>query len=136
MEPLRKRCLHQISEPQAQPVASESLVKWASLIELAQTDWHTGYEAARAYVKVQLECAAPQPAAQALDAPVATPDPRITAIEQSILDYHYALDTRQHGGVAAANALDAICTAMSLPWIQGAEFARRAAIAAQQGGTA
>ena len=66
VEPLRKRCLHQISDPaQAQPVASESLVKWASLIELAQTDWHTGYEAARAYVKVQLECAAPQPAAQA-----------------------------------------------------------------------
>lgn len=48
-----------------QPVASESLVKWASLIELAQTDWHTGYEAARAYVKVQLECATPQPAAPA-----------------------------------------------------------------------
>lgn len=66
VEPLRKRCLHQISEPaQAQPVASESLVKWASLIELAQTDWHTGYEAARAYVKVQLECATPQPAAPA-----------------------------------------------------------------------
>jgi len=76
------------------------------------------------------------------DSPIATPQPavtagavdaRITAIEQAIRDYHYALDTRQHGGVAQDRAVNAICNAMGMHWTQGAEAARRA-LAAQRGG--
>lgn len=46
-------------------------------------------------------------------------------IKQAIKDYHYALDTRQHGGVAQDKAYRAIEDAMGLPWRQGEEKARR-----------
>ncbi|CAG9229365.1 hypothetical protein [Burkholderia vietnamiensis] len=52
--------------------------------------------------------------------------PRFRAIRKAISDYHYALDNRQHGGVAMSNAFDLICEAMGARWEQGKEAARRA----------
>ena len=54
------------------------------------------------------------------------------AVKQAVRDYHFALDTRQHGGVAAGKALDAIQSALGMHWKQGAESATRAAQTAQQ----
>jgi hypothetical protein len=47
-------------------------------------------------------------------------------IATALRDYHYALDMRQHGGVAANQALVAIQQAMELPWIMGKEKTKRA----------
>ncbi|NTX18036.1 hypothetical protein [Burkholderia cepacia] len=52
--------------------------------------------------------------------------PMIRAIRKAIADYHYALDNRQHGGVAVSNAFDAICKAMGMQWERGKEARRRA----------
>ena len=49
------------------------------------------------------------------------------AIRKAVADYHYALDTRQHGGVAQDTAFNAICKALGMYWQQGAEKARREA---------
>ncbi|WP_441280623.1 hypothetical protein [Tardiphaga sp. 862_B3_N1_1] len=57
-------------------------------------------------------------------APLAQPaDP----IRLAVRDYHYALDTRQHGGVAADKAIKAIERVLDMPWQQGAEAAQRVA---------
>lgn len=53
----------------------------------------------------------------------------LRVIKQAISDYHYALDTRQHGGVAQDRAFAEICTALDLHWVLGDEKERRAAIA-------
>lgn len=50
----------------------------------------------------------------------------IRAIRKAIADYHYALDNRQHGGVAVSNAFDAICKAIGMQWERGKEAKRRA----------
>ncbi|WP_313329449.1 hypothetical protein [Comamonas sp.] len=68
-------------------------------------------------------------------APQAKPADALEHVCQAIRDYHYALDTRQHGGVAAHAAVDAIETALGMPWHQGQEAGRRAA-AGQEGGAA
>ena len=65
-------------------------------------------------------------------APQAQADAR-DAVSQAVRDYHFALDTRQHGGVAAGKALGAIQEALGLNWVQGAEASARAAIAAAKG---
>lgn len=49
------------------------------------------------------------------------------AVTQAVRDYYFALDTHQHGGVAASTALDAIQKAFGLNWVQGAEASARAA---------
>ncbi len=49
---------------------------------------------------------------------------------QAVRDYHYALDTRQHGGSAAWKALGTIQEALDMRWVQGAEVSRRAIDAA------
>jgi hypothetical protein len=51
-------------------------------------------------------------------------------ISEALHDYHYALDTRQHGGVAADAAISAIERALGMPWKQGEVSARRSAIPA------
>jgi len=56
---------------------------------------------------------------------------RLQGVAQAIRDYHFALDTRQHGGVAQDKAFNAISQAMDMHWVQGAEAAARAA---QKGG--
>ncbi|RQT26128.1 hypothetical protein DF037_20785 [Burkholderia contaminans] len=52
--------------------------------------------------------------------------PERRAIRKAIEDYHYALDTRRHGGVALSHAFDAICKAMGMQWERGKEAAHRA----------
>lgn len=52
--------------------------------------------------------------------------PALDAVRQALRDYHYALDTRKHGGVAAGNAIHAIEAALGMEWNQGAEAAARA----------
>ena len=53
--------------------------------------------------------------------------PELVAIRQAIADYHYALDTRQHGGVAQDHAFNSINSALGTYWRQGAELAKRRA---------
>lgn len=43
-------------------------------------------------------------------------DRQISAIEDVIVDYHHALDTRHNGDVAAHNALNAIEAIMGMYW--------------------
>ncbi|MFM0095608.1 hypothetical protein PQQ87_08345 [Paraburkholderia nemoris] len=57
--------------------------------------------------------------------PVATPTRQLEEIKQAVRDYHYALDTRQHGGIAQDRAFNAICKTLGMHWQQGAEKARR-----------
>jgi hypothetical protein len=51
---------------------------------------------------------------------------KLTEIQQAIADYHFALDTRAHGGVAQDRAFNAICNVLGMHWKQGEEFDRRA----------
>lgn len=51
---------------------------------------------------------------------------KLGKVAQAIRDFHYALDTRQNGTVAASKALDAVQTALGMNWVQDAEAARRA----------
>jgi hypothetical protein len=50
---------------------------------------------------------------------------QINAVEGVVRDYHFALDTRQHGGIAAHKAIEAIMTALGMPWVAHAELRRR-----------
>ncbi|KZK32042.1 hypothetical protein A4F85_04840 [Delftia sp. GW456-R20] len=52
--------------------------------------------------------------------------PAMDAVLQALRDYHYALDTRKHGGIAASNAIHAIEAALGMEWNQGTEAAARA----------
>lgn len=61
-----ERILSLLAGAPAQPVAA-TLTKWAARLDPVQTDWEAGYEAARAYVKMQLDCGPAQPPAQAQD---------------------------------------------------------------------
>lgn len=49
----------------------------------------------------------------------------LAPIQQAIRDYHYALDTRQHGGNAERNAFAAIRGHLGMHWKQGEEAAIR-----------
>ncbi|CAN7526531.1 hypothetical protein LJR074_003705 [Acidovorax sp. LjRoot74] len=60
------------------------------------------------------------------------PPSALATIEQALRDYYFALDSRQHGGVAADLALNTISQAMGMRWKQGEEAARRAAQLEQQ----
>lgn len=51
---------------------------------------------------------------------------KLGKVAQAVRDFHYAMDTRQHGTVAASRALDAVQAALGMNWMQGAEAARRA----------
>ena len=58
---------------------------------------------------------------------------RLEQIAEAIRDYHYALDTRKHGGVAESAAFNSICLTMGMHWEQGKEADRRTALAANGG---
>lgn len=45
------------------------------------------------------------------------------AVRAAIKEYHYALDCREHGGVAAHKALNSIQAALGMSWVQGASLA-------------
>lgn len=51
-----------------------------------------------------------------------------SATETAIRDYHFALDSREHGGVAQDKAIKAIESALNLHWRQGEELERRKAL--------
>lgn len=50
---------------------------------------------------------------------------KLNNIEKAIRDYHYALDIRQHGGVAQDMAIKKIESILNLPWRQGEELKNR-----------
>lgn len=50
------------------------------------------------------------------------------ATETAIRDYHFALDSREHGGVAQDKAIKAIESSLNIHWQQGEELARRKAL--------
>jgi hypothetical protein len=50
---------------------------------------------------------------------------KLEEIEKAIRDYHYALDTRQHGGVAQDVAFNKISQIMGIYWQQGKEYELR-----------
>jgi hypothetical protein len=52
----------------------------------------------------------------------------IKRVEAAIRDYHFALDSREHGGVAQDKAIKAIESALNLHWRPGEELARRKAL--------
>lgn len=60
-----------------------------------------------------------------IDANLRVLDEALAAVETAIRDYHFALDTRQHGGQAAHLALQAIMAALDMPWVMHAELRRR-----------
>ena len=76
-----------------------------------------------AHFAKELLAAAPTPAAQA-DSQLEDAA-RLAKITQAIRDYHFALDNREHGGVAMARAWNAICDVLNMDWVQGAESAAR-----------
>lgn len=51
----------------------------------------------------------------------------LAKVRDAITGYHLALDERQHGGVAANAALDAIQDALGMQWVQGAALAAKEA---------
>ena len=50
---------------------------------------------------------------------------KLKKIEQAVRDLHYALDMRQHGGVAEITAMREIQDILDLHWFQGEEKKRR-----------
>lgn len=52
-------------------------------------------------------------------------------VKQAIRDYYFALDTRQHGGLAADKALKQVEQALGMQWRHGEEAELRAAQAKQ-----
>lgn len=113
------RALLGVSAPAAQAVepTDEQLFKlWQSLPAQGDpTGQRFAIVFARAALALQATHSAPQAQADALD-----------AVKQAVRDYHFALDTRQHGGVAAGQALDAIQGALDMHWKQGKLAARAA----------
>lgn len=50
----------------------------------------------------------------------------VDSVRQAIRDYHFALDNRVHGILAANKALKAVEAALGTHWVQGKELAARA----------
>ncbi|TYK73137.1 hypothetical protein FSY59_00295 [Comamonas sp. Z3] len=76
----------------------------------------------------------PQAQADARDAALAASEQdALRLVRQAVRDFHYALDNRKHGGVAAGAAMNAIEMALNMYWQQGQEADRRASLAAQGG---
>lgn len=50
---------------------------------------------------------------------------KLNRIREALRDYHYALDRREHGGLAAARLVDAMSEILAMPWVQGEELAKR-----------
>lgn len=52
----------------------------------------------------------------------------LDAVRAAVTAYHLALDQREHGGVAAGQALGAIEQALGTPWVQGKALAASATV--------
>ena len=46
-------------------------------------------------------------------------------IKTAIRDYHYGLDTRQHGGIISEDSMKKIQQILLMPWVSGEEKQRR-----------
>lgn len=44
---------------------------------------------------------------------------QLDAVRRAVTAHHLALDCREHGGIAAGRAIDAIEQALGMPWVQG-----------------
>jgi len=49
----------------------------------------------------------------------------VSAVSELILDYHFALDTREHGGIAANRLINDLQELFGMNWEQGKEKALR-----------
>jgi hypothetical protein len=47
------------------------------------------------------------------------------ALRKAVDDYHYALDTRQHGGMVAEQFVAAVKNILDMPWVRGAVLDKR-----------
>ena len=63
---------------------------------------------------------------EAIDKDKFTAQLALDGITAAIQDLHNSLDLREHGDVAAWNAIHKIEEVLGMPWAQGAEQARRA----------
>lgn len=52
--------------------------------------------------------------------PAEATDTRIERLRLALRDYHHALDTHQHGGVAAGKLADEVERILETPWKRGA----------------
>jgi hypothetical protein len=50
---------------------------------------------------------------------------KLARVMGAVRDYHFALDNREHGGVAQDRAFREICETLGMHWQQGEEAARR-----------
>ncbi|MEG0000598.1 hypothetical protein [Comamonas sp.] len=82
------------------------------------TQYHGGAPGVLAFARAVIALAGPprQPQEDAL-----------LQVQQAIHDYHFELDCRKHGILAADKALKAIEAALGTHWVQGKELAARAA---------
>jgi hypothetical protein len=62
---------------------------------------------------------------KAMGGQVEQPQVALKEVCQAIADYHFELDSRQHGEVAKDRAFNAICKALGAHWEPGAELKRR-----------
>lgn len=129
---------------------SDCLKPWRSLDRLpylhatddpAASPWGTPVVGRFDYMETKDYIAACNPAAMAnvlehvaaLQSALNDKEAEIERLKSAIRDYHYALDMRQHGGVALDRAFNAIRQALGMHWVQGEEKERRASIDAMKG---
>ena len=117
-----------VTAPAATPAAAS--IAWTALRDLTDPLGEAGVKImghVRIYAQRQYEAGLTEgratPPAQAADSVLDAA--RLAKITQAIRDYHFALDCREHGGVAMARAWNAICDVLNMDWVQGAESAAR-----------
>lgn len=66
-------------------------------------------------------------------APAGDAGNKLGLIMSAIRDYHFALDNREHGDVAADKAMKSIQEAIGMPWVMGKEKSLRALPSVQGG---
>lgn len=65
------------------------------------------------------------PSAPAEVAAIVASEAQIAHIRHYLRDYHYALDSRKNGGIAADQLVHQLEVILDMRWIQGAELIRR-----------
>ncbi len=123
--------------PVGEPVqeAGGVMVTLAALCLASGLDMHACGETELARIWTKVEAIRAKQAAKPKHSPLPMHAPQtqdaLQQVRQAVRDFHYALDSRTHGGVAAGAAMNAIEMALNMYWQQGQEADRRAAIAAQ-----
>jgi hypothetical protein len=49
-----------------------------------------------------------------------TTETQLEGIKEALTEYHHALDTREHGGLAADHFVRVVQKILNMPWVQGA----------------